>query len=461
MPLAMMESPTLSSPKDELSHSPTRGRAHTFSPGKYSPEHPVQRRSDPVAIEGWIERRSEGFEQGRKRWFQLRGLFLYYYRQEDETCPVGMIDLSDARTESVSPKIIGISTELVGTTMLYFDDPIVQQQWLSAMHDAQWRVFAKATFPEAPPLKRPALKTTYPENTKANLWDFHVVGHLGSGAFAEVKKVKRTLTQEYYAMKVITREKVLETGLDQITAEVESLSRVKCPYIVKLSWAFDSGDYVYLILEIVAGGELFEHLQRAAVGFFCEDVVRFLGAELLLAIEEVHKKNIIFADLKPENVVLDEWGHLKLMDFGLAKVDYETNERESVFCGTKEYLAPETIDSRHYSKAVDYWGFGTMLYELLCGQPPFYDEDEDTMTYKICHAPLEFPDHVSEAAIELIAALLGRLADARLQDAEEIKRYKFFAGVDWDALAAGKVPAPYSLDSDGQFVIENEPSKEE
>lgn len=147
-----------------------------------------------------------------------------------------------------------------------------------------------------------------------------------------------------------------------------------------------------MVLDYMAGGELFFWLKKDRR--FSEDRCRLYTAEITCALEALHSNHIIYRDLKPENILLDAFGHLKLTDFGLAKGEITGAGAEGgtkTFCGTPEYLAPEILENRGHGKAVDWWSLGTLLYEMLCGLPPFYDTNVQRMYQKILQAELKFP----------------------------------------------------------------------
>ena len=167
-----------------------------------------------------------------------------------------------------------------------------------------------------------------------------------------------------------------------------------------------------MVLDYFTGGELFFHLKNG--GCFPEERAKFYAAEITLALQCLHENGIIYRDLKPENVLLDDEGHIKLTDFGLSKEDIAGNQMTHTFCGTPEYLAPEVIKGSWYGKSVDWWSMGTLLYEMLTGLPPFYNENLHLMYERIVTMPLTFPDDMSEEAKSLLSGLLERDPRKRL-----------------------------------------------
>ena len=218
------------------------------------------------------------------------------------------------------------------------------------------------------------------------------------------------------------------------------------PFVVGLQMAFQTRDKFFFVLDYCAGGELFCHLQR--LGKFAEPRARFYTAELVLALAHVHALGVVYRDLKPENVLLDARGHVRLTDFGLSKEGVTLHAKGAhSFCGTPEYLAPEILARRGHGRAVDWWSLGALLYEMLTGLPPFYSRDREKLFEGIKHGELGYPGHLSPDAKAILRALLERDPARRLGsgpgDADEIRAHTFFARVDWDALLDGTAPPPW------------------
>ena len=160
-------------------------------------------------------------------------------------------------------------------------------------------------------------------------------------------------------------------------------------------------------MEFVNGGELFHHLQREKR--FSEPRVVFYAAEILTALQYLHENGVIYRDLKPENILLRDDGHITLTDFGLCKEGLTSDQdRTDTFCGTPEYLAPEVLKGEGYTKSVDWWSFGSLVFEMLAGLPPFYSQDVQEMYKNIMTQPLVFPDIVSEVARDLLTDVKHR-----------------------------------------------------
>ena len=237
------------------------------------------------------------------------------------------------------------------------------------------------------------------------LSDFHIEKLLGKGAFGKVLLVTKKDTGQLYAMKSLKKELIEQRNQKVHTkTEREILGDVKCPFIVQLRFAFQTTDKLYMIMDFINGGELFFHLRRCTK--FTEDRTRVYAAEILLALEYLHKQGIIYRDLKPENVLLDSEGHIKLTDFGLSKKFFSGEKKTFSFCGTPEYLAPEILKGIGHDQAVDFWSFGALIYEMMSGAPPFYCKNKDTMFKNMLNKPVEMRSHFSPQAVDLLRNLL-------------------------------------------------------
>jgi len=269
---------------------------------------------------------------------------------------------------------------------------------------------------------------------------------LGTGSFGEVYLVEKISDSSLHAMKVLCKDKIFEHKLARYAlTERNVLSVVNHPFIVNLNFSFQTQNELFLILQYCPGGDLSEYLHVEKK--FNEYKARIYCAEVLLALQELHSKDIIFRDLKPDNVVLDEDGHALLTDFGLSKEGiYDLKETKS-FCGSYAYLAPEMVQKSGHGKSVDWYLYGVFLYEMLVGIPPYYDNDRDVLFYNIINEDLELPSHISKEAIDLIVRLMDRNPVTRLgtNGADEIKEHKWFRGINWEDAINMKLepPLPY------------------
>ncbi len=282
---------------------------------------------------------------------------------------------------------------------------------------------------------------------KMKLDDFQLLKVIGKGSFGKVIQVRKRDSGMIYAMKVLRKENIIKRNqVEHTRTERHVLGYVRHPFIVGLNYAFQTSDKLYFLLDYCAGGELFFHLGK--VQRFQEPRARFYIAQITLALEYIHNLDIIYRDLKPENVLLDENGHIKLTDFGLSKEGIQDDfSGAHSFCGTPEYLAPEILNRSGHGRAVDWWSLGALLYEMLTGLPPFYCRDRDRLFDKIRRADINFPHYLSKDAQSLLQGLLERDPTRRLgtgpDDAAEIKRHAFFKSINWDDLYQGKLPPPW------------------
>jgi len=217
------------------------------------------------------------------------------------------------------------------------------------------------------------------------------------------------------------------------------------PFLISLKCSFQTADRLCFVTEFVNGGELFFHLSKEK--FFSEDRTRFYGAEIISAIGYLHELGIIYRDLKLENLLLDKDGHLKIADFGLCKKDIQFGTTTKTFCGTPEYLAPEVLEDTDYGLAVDWWGVGVVMYEMMIGRLPFYNRDHDTLFELIVLQEVRFPSTTSPEAKDLLKGLLRKNPRERLggsrADAKEVKSHVFFKSIDWNDLVQKKIPPPF------------------
>ncbi|KAI1746923.1 Pkinase-domain-containing protein [Xylaria castorea] len=283
----------------------------------------------------------------------------------------------------------------------------------------------------------------YVENRKGKLAmeDFELLKVVGKGSFGKVMQVRKKDTSRIYALKTIRKAHIISRSeVAHTLAERSVLAQINNPFIVPLKFTFQSPEKLYFVLAFVNGGELFHHLQKETR--FDINRARFYTAELLCALECLHGFNVIYRDLKPENILLDYQGHIALCDFGLCKLDMKDEDRTNTFCGTPEYLAPELLLGQGYNKTVDWWTLGVLLYEMLTGLPPFYDENTNEMYRKILSEPLHFPgiEVVPPAAKDLLTKLLNRKPEERLGagGSAEIKAHPFFHAIDWRKLLQRK-----------------------
>lgn len=283
---------------------------------------------------------------------------------------------------------------------------------------------------------------TKAEASQWRLSDLEMRETVGTGTFGRVRLVKHKGTGQYAALKILKKQEILRMKqVDHVMAEASLLQEIDHPFIVSMLRGYMDKNRLYILLEYVVGGELFSHLRKA--GKFPNDVSKFYCAEVILAFDYLHNKTIVYRDLKPENILLDQDGNIKITDFGFAK---RVTERTFTLCGTPEYLAPEIIQSKGHNKAVDWWALGILLYEMLVGYPPFFDDSPMKIYEKILVGKVLFPRWVDSKARDFIKGLLSLDPTKRLGNlpngTEDIKNHKYFAEVDWNVVLSKKIPAP-------------------
>ncbi|CAG9801084.1 unnamed protein product [Chironomus riparius] len=280
---------------------------------------------------------------------------------------------------------------------------------------------------------------------KVNKNDFKILKLLGTGAYGKVflvEKIGGVDNGQLYAMKVLEKSKVTlkKKTTEHTRTEREVLEKViDCPFLATLFYAFQTPEKLYLVMEFVQGGELFSHLYKTEN--FAESQVRFYIAEIIVALEQLHEYNIIYRDIKLENILLDKEGHIIITDFGLSK-ELKDGARAYSYCGTIEYMAPEIVNPNcGHDLNVDWWSVGVLIIELLTGQSPFSREGEESnqqvISERIQNSPPTIPEIIGPEAKDLILKLLEKDPRKRLgskKGAQEIKNHPFFRKIKWNVL---------------------------
>ena len=285
---------------------------------------------------------------------------------------------------------------------------------------------------------------------KKGVRDFSYGNTLGEGSYSTVVFATDRQTLKEYAVKILDKRHIIkEKKVKYVNIEKDTLNRLTDhPGIVRLYYTFQDERSLYFVLDLCKGGELLGVLKR--MSSFDEECTKFYGAQILDTIDYMHKRGVIHRDLKPENVLLDHQMHVKITDFGTAKIlkssprpnesatsippldsaDLPEEERASSFVGTAEYVSPELLTDKNACKASDLWAFGCIIYQLLAGRPPFKAGNEYQTFQKIVALDYEFPIGFPLVARDLVERLLV-LDPARRLQIEHIKNHEFFDGVSW------------------------------
>ena len=297
------------------------------------------------------------------------------------------------------------------------------------------------------------------DREKQTIRDYESLAIIGRGAFGEVHVCREKKTGNIVAIKKMKKETLVEKNqIIHIRSEQLFMSKVKSPWIVDLKASFQEDDYLYLVMEFLPGGDLMSLLIQKDI--LTENEARFYTAELILAVESIHKFDCIHRDIKPDNILIDKNGHIKLSDFGLAKVsdrlfenqinkNYNPNKpthQKNYSCvGTAYYVAPEVLNKKGYGKDIDWWSVGVIFFEMLCGYAPFCSEETKEVCYKVLNWEkyLKIPDEVtlSKEAEDFITKMINN-QNKRLgkNSVDEIKSHPFFKGVDWENIRNTKAP---------------------
>uniref|UniRef100_A0A671RI20 protein kinase C n=1 Tax=Sinocyclocheilus anshuiensis TaxID=1608454 RepID=A0A671RI20_9TELE len=278
--------------------------------------------------------------------------------------------------------------------------------------------------------------------------DFNCISVLGRGHFGKVLLAEFKMTGKLYAIKALKKgDVVTRDEVDSLMCEkriFETINMSRHPFLVNLYGCFQTPDHVCFVMEYSPGGDLMTHIHNS---IFSERQARFYSACVLLGLEFLHQNRIVYRDLKLDNLLMDSDGFVRIADFGLCKEGMGHGDRTSTFCGTPEFLAPEVLTDSMYTRAVDWWGLGVLIYEMLVGESPFPGDDEEEVFDSIVNDEVCYPRFMSPESVSIIQKLLQKNPEKRLgageQDANEVKRHRFFQGIDWEALLAKRVKPPF------------------
>ncbi|KAI3650631.1 hypothetical protein MP228_004112 [Amoeboaphelidium protococcarum] len=441
-------------------------------------------KESPLSLkEGWLQKQGNYIKNWRERWVQLRpGLLLYYKEPTQEQQPTNFFLLQGCKVYPSNPLRQGICAfELVMANgdkrYLSAQSRAERDEWIKAIKEASVMKPLNAALSITTQQLAPLLPTVdggegilLPGSakpiTRISAEDFTFYKVLGKGNYGKVMLATyKDGDGRYFAVKIIKKSSLIDDeALDHILSENRVLQQLSHPFLVKLYCSFQTADRLYFVMEYISGGELFFHIGREKR--FSEERVRFYAGEIVLALQYLHSKGIVYRDLKLENILIDSEGHVKITDFGLVKEGIGYGDTTSTFCGTPEYLSPEILEDENYGKDVDWWALGVVLYELLCGRPPFYNgggggggQNMERLFYNILHQTIVYPSTLSVEARDLLSGLLSRDPSTRLgsgsDDGGEIQRHPFFYGVDWSKLLQRKCPVPFIPQITSELDVDN------
>ena len=285
-------------------------------------------------------------------------------------------------------------------------------------------------------------------NVKVSYSDFEPIKLLGRGSFGEVLLVRLKANQKVYAMKILSKNLLKVKKQESHTkTERDLMVKINSPFIVNIKSAFQDPSKLYIVSDFMQGGDMFFHMHDGQIVVFKNEKAKFYIVELVLALEFLHDHNMVYRDLKPENILLDEKGHVKLTDFGLSKILDEENDKAFTICGTPQYLAPEVLLKKGYDKTVDWWSLGCVLYEMLSGRLPFAIKRGMKLSTRIYERGVEFPQNLTNEAVDLIKKLLIVDPQKRLgqgpDGSKNIKKHPFFSNINWDDAKKKKLKPPF------------------
>eukprot|EP01114_Cavostelium_apophysatum_P022837 TRINITY_DN8401_c0_g1_i1.p1 TRINITY_DN8401_c0_g1~~TRINITY_DN8401_c0_g1_i1.p1 ORF type:complete len:439 (-),score=67.10 TRINITY_DN8401_c0_g1_i1:61-1272(-) len=282
--------------------------------------------------------------------------------------------------------------------------------------------------------------------SKVDLKSFKLLHLVGQGGFGKVYQAMKEDTGEIFALKALKKDFLISNNSVECTrTERDILRTVRHPFIVALHFAFQCEKRVYLVMDFINGGQILYHLREQAM--FSEKLVKFYAAEVVLALEHLHSLDIVHRDLKPENVLLDSSGHISLTDFGFAKESVNEENKAKTFCGTMTYMSPEMIKGEPHGKATDWWSLGILIFDMLTGNPPWTNKNENKLSKKILTEKIpKLPSYYGADCQGIVNRLLDRDVSKRLgstNGAAEVKSHKFFAGTNWNKLLHKEIDPPF------------------
>lgn len=430
-----------------------------------------------IVKEGWLSKKGEYIQTWRPRWFVLKadGSFRGYKQQPlegDTEGPINVFEIQNSSIKPVNPKLdnkgspskkndrFGFLIRFMQLTRViertfHTETKEERDEWVQVYTDLQRKLNSQLSANDLVERTRAMsfINPKVPTPCNITIEDFEFLKVLGKGTFGKVLLAKEKKTGEVFAIKVLKKETVLEKGeLVHTLTENSVLAKCSHPFLTCLKYSFQSEHHLCFVMEYVNGGELFMHLRKSKA--FGESRAKFYSAQIIMALTYLHDQGIVYRDLKLENLLLDKDGNVKITDFGLSKEEMNFGATTTTFCGTPEYLAPEVLEETEYGRAVDWWGLGIVMYEMITGKLPFTaaQGDWDRLFNNILTQPLKFPEMVgdkplSDEAKDLLSKLIERDPAKRLgsspRDGNDIMEHPFFADIDFKKLKHKEIPPPF------------------
>ena len=310
-----------------------------------------------------------------------------------------------------------------------------------------------------PQIQKAKIFSSHKHVKELKLEDFKVLKNIGNSNFGKVFLVKYLPTHELYVMKSLKKDIFMkQQQIENTLLKKEILESIYYPFIFNIIFIIETEERIYFIMEFLSGGDLNQNLRKFRT--FEEDKVRVYGVQIALALEYLYKYGIVYivyGELKLKNILIDDKGYLKLVYFDIFKKS-KNEDLNNGFYDIQEYLAPEVIKEENFGKEADWWSFGTLLFEMLCGLPPFYEKHYEISNNNLVKFPKKL--NLSDDAKDIINKLLDNNPKKRLgsqNGIEEIKTHPFFANIDFDLIEKKKIPSPYIPDLVNDIDEENLP----
>ncbi|OHS99021.1 AGC family protein kinase [Tritrichomonas foetus] len=386
-----------------------------------------------ASLRGWLRQKTNIFKMDRKRYCIIANNYLSLYKNEKMTETEESFSLSDI------VDVHSLCTSSLPSFQISFQkrQPIIFQ-CLSVPECERWMC---------------ALRTPH-STEKVTIDDFLLEKLIGKGMSGKVFLARKKSTGELLAIKAIRKDKLKAHCKEyQIIAERNILMLATHQFITRLFYAFQSPTKFYFALEYVPGGDLRHHLEKEIV--FSPFQIKLYLAEIIVALRSIHLLGVIYRDLKPENILIDKEGHIKLADFGLARMVTNENSKNT-FCGTYEYLAPEMILEEQQTAAVDYWSLGILAYRLIVGTLPFKNPNPQRLFNMIVKNEPRIPRSIDSVAASFIKALLDKSPTKRLGAiGTDITKHEYFNGLDWAKVAKKQYQPEFQPYIDSEDSVSN------